>query len=328
MIPRLYIEKEFFELLDKFEMDNNKFSIDKRIESKNQLIEILVSSQININLLESDFKKIVKKSSTYDSENWFEHILMKAWKNNNLIFEILNLSNAFQIFLLNKTKEEVDSIINDENLVCQGIEYDFQKPVSPRSKASILVNNEMNGIESVSHRCRNVIIIEPYIFAPKGSSNLVPKIPNVIKFLKTLYMDNVNVSRHISIFYHRNSEPRADVIEKKMNEIKEGLGGGDFLKISAFGHEDNLFEGNRHVITDYSIMDLQHPFDRNNSSISINFLYDKNIVQSFERVRTILEIGMKNYKELKTDSFGEQKVKFEDVLENKLFHKEENNDSK
>ena len=71
-------------------------------------------------------------------------------------------------------------------------------------------------------------------------------------------------------------------------------------------------------MTDYSIIDLQHIFDRDNASVSCDFLYDYNIKDSFERINKLLENIRNNYNAVPT-SIGKITNKFGDILENGLF---------
>lgn len=320
MTPSVFLRPGFLDVLENFSGSVSRFEVDHRIENKNQLVEILSESDIITDISDKEVIKLAKKSgASYDPTTWFEFVLLRAYKNHRLSIGQLDPTESRQIFLLDKNSTEVLSICEQNNVLCEGLDYDFLEGISPRSNASIVVDKNMNGVEIVRHRCKNVIIIDPYFFAPIGSQvHNVPRIPNVVKLLKELFFDNVNPNLHLSILYHRDSESRKDIIEGKINEISAGLGNPPNLQISAFGHEDNLFESNRHVITDYSIMDLQHPFDRDNSSFSINFLFDKDIRMSFQRVRAIIDIAKKSYNSC-GPSIGVQKVKFGNMLDNKLF---------
>jgi hypothetical protein len=178
----------------------------------------------------------------------------------------------------------------------------------------------MNGIEKISHRCRNIVMMDPHLF-DDSSKRLEPKIPNVIKFLKTLHVNNDITNCHLSIITWRDlNKGGSDALyERKITEIKDGVGNPNLI-VSVFAYgKKHVFEGNRRFITDYALMDAQHIFDRNNASISVNFLFDgAGIKQNFKETNDLLKRIKDVYKnEPKMSGLITQK--FGNMLDNKLF---------
>lgn len=319
MSPSVFVDIGFFKVLDEFIDNSGDFEISKRGENRNQLIDILNESDIYADISTKDVLKLHKKgsSATYSAENWQEFVFLRALRKNRLSILKRDLSIPQRVHLLGCDAQEINEIVDQNNIFCEGIDYTYEHPISPISIASIDIDKEMNGIDKIKHRCRNVVLIEPYIFAPLGSKEKnVPKIPNFAKLLKELFLDNSSAVCHLSILYHRDSVIHS-LVQGKIDEIKNEMNNVN-LEVTAFGHAANLFQGNRHLITDYSIMDLQHPFDRDDSSISANFLYDRDIRESFQRVKKILDIGKGAFSSAPA-SFGLQQIKFGDMNENKLF---------
>ena len=319
MRPSVFVDLNFLKAHDEFVDSSGPYDVKHRVGNRNQLLEILKESDICVDMPGKDVIKLSKKgsSATFDPNSLQDVILLRALRGNRLDILPADYSIPQRVYLLDNDEDEIKQIAENHNILCEGIDYTYDNPISPRSFGSLNIDKEMKGIDKIRHRCRNVVLIDPYIFAPIGSKDKnVPKIPNLIKLLKELFLDNTNVECYLSVLYHRDSVGHS-AVQGKIDEINNGLDNPN-LKISAFGHGDNLFQSNRHLVTDYSIMDLQHPFDRDDSSISSNFLYDRDIKESFKRVKKLLDIGKTSFSSTR-DSLGLQKVKFGNLLQNKLF---------
>jgi hypothetical protein len=88
------------------------------------------------------------------------------------------------------------------------------------------------------------------------------------------------------------------------------------LSISVYAHDKPHFNNNRHVLTDYSIIDLQHLFDRD-ASISANYLYDGNVSDNFDRAKILKTKIIEKYNN-DPQKIGVSTRKFGDILENNL----------
>ena len=312
MEARVFLEEEFFEALDKFEPQTGLGVIDTKSENKNQLLKILEHSEINSPLQEKYFINLHKKlSQNYNADNWKDLSLFRAFRNGKLKLKEIDLEAANSVFLLNKTTSETSTVREEKNIISLGKNYDFLTSPSPRSFGSKSVDEQMQGIECIRHRCRNVILIDPYIFV--DHDNLEPKIPNLITFLKELFIDNAQSLCFLSII--TTNEDNNNKFNSKITEISDGMNNAN-LNISVYGHSKGLFNSNRHVITDYSIMDYQHLFDRK-ASVSVSFLYDGEISNNFLRVQELKQQIIRNYNK-DPEKMGIYIRKFGDILENNL----------
>ncbi len=106
-------------------------------------------------------------------------------------------------------------------------------------------------------------------------------------------------------------------VEAKIKSIEEGIGNPK-LKISVYAHKEGLLKNNRYLITDYSIIDFQHLFDRDDASISFSSLYDGEIIKNFIRVNNILEKIKNDYNKTPIN-IATIKYKFGNILDNGLF---------
>ena len=314
MRARVFLEDNFFNAFNNCQVSQNTLESDIKTENKNRLIDVLKNSELHLPISEREVIKIHKKlRQNYIATSFREYYIFLAVKNNRLKLGPINVNKPYSLFLLDKCDADITSFNKLNNSVGEGINYNFESPIAPRSFASKVVDKEMNGIEVINHRCRNIIVVDPYLF--EDLDNKMPKIPNLIKLLNELYIDNINSVCHLSLLV--NNPENDNKIRSKMNLISNSINNPN-LSVSVYAHKKNHFDNNRHIMTDYSVIDLQHIFDRDNASISCDFLYDYNIKGSFERVNKLLENIRDKYNAAPT-SVGIITNKFGNILDNGLF---------
>ena len=315
MEARVYINEEFFNAFNNFESTQTLGSIDIKTENKNQLINILSNSEINSPISKKYFINLHKKlSQNYKPNNLKDIILFRAFRNNKLKINDIKYESSNSVFLLEKDLEDVNSLCKEKNIISLGRDYDFQSSVTPKSFASAVIDKDMNGVECLNHRCRNVIIVEPYIF--EDQHNFEPKTPNLIRLLKELYLHNDKSNCFLSIV--TNKQDNDSKFKSKIKQIKDGVGNIN-LEVSIYAHKLGLFNNNRHFVTDYSIIDAQHVFDRDDASVSANFLYDGNFNSNFLRVQKLKDKIIANFNN-DPEKMGVFTRKFGNILNNPLFY--------
>jgi len=313
MRARIYLEDNFFNTFNNYQASQNILESDTKTENKNRLVDILMNSEIHLPISDREVIKICKKlSQNYNTKDPREHFIYRAFRNNNLKLNPIDESKPYSLFFLDKIDADITTFNDLNNLISLGINYNFVNPIIPKSFASREVNKEMLGIDAINHRCRNVLIIDPYLF--EDQPKMEPKIPNVIKLLKELYFDNINSDCHLSVLI--NNPENNGKVEAKIKAITDGINNPK-LKISVYAHNEGLLKNNRFLITDYSIIDCQHLFDRD-ASISFASLYDGEINKSFIRVNNLLEKIKKDFNTTPIH-IGTIKYKFDNILDNGLF---------
>lgn len=315
MEPRVYIDDEFFNAFDNFEPSDGMGIEDKPTENKNQLINILLNSEINSPISKKYFINLHKKlKQNYKADNLKELILFNAFRSNKLKMNAPEFNSSNSIFLTEKFSKDVIQICEEYNIIGIGKDYNFKSAIVSKSFASKVVDKNMNGIECAKHRCRNVIIMEPYMF--EDQHNFEPKIPNLLLLLKELYLDNDKTNCFLSII--TNKQDNNAKFNSKIQQIRDGMGNVN-LEVSVYAHREGLFHNNRHFITDYSIIDSQHLFDRDDASVSVNYLYDGDINSNFLRVQKLKDKILLNYNK-DPEKMGVYTRKFGNILNNPLFH--------
>jgi hypothetical protein len=313
MRARIYLEDNFFNAFNNYQAVGSIHDVDNTTENKNQLVNILKHSEFHSTISTKQYINIHKKlSQNYQTTDVKEIFLFRAMRSGKLFLNPIDNNKPYSLFLLDKCDNDIKSFNELNNSMSVGVDYDFETPLIPKSFASREVNKEMVGIGAINHRCRNALIIDPYLF--EDQPKMEPKIPNVIKLLKELYFDNTNSDCHLSVLI--NNPGNNGKVEAKIKSITEGINNPK-LKVSVYAHKEGLLKNNRFLITDYSIIDSQHLFDRD-ASISFASLYHDEINKNFIRVNNLLEIIRKSYTGDPINK-GLITYKFGDILENGLF---------
>lgn len=314
MRARIYLEDNFFNVFNNYQPSGLLQDIDYTTENKNQLVNILKNSEFNISISNREVIKIHKKlAQNYQTSDPRELFLFMAVRNQKLFLNPINNDKPYSLFLLDKIDADINTLNESNNLISVGVNYNFQNSISPKSFASKLVDRQMNGIDVINHRCKNILILDPYLFDDRP--NMEPKIPNVIKLLNELYINNNNANCHLSIV--TDNPNNNNLITAKIQSIHDGLNNPNLI-ISVYCHSNGKFKNNRHIITDYSITDCQHIFDRDDASISCDFFYDGEINSSFTRVNDLLKKIRNSYSNDPTN-MGVITLKFGNLLDNGLF---------
>ena len=314
MRARIYLEDNFFKAFNNYQPGGLLQDVDQTTENKNQLVNILKHSEFHLPITEREVIKIHKKlAQNYEATDPREFFLFMALRKHKLFNNPIDNNKPYSLFLLDKIDADINIFNESNNLISIGVNYNFENSISPKSFASKLVDRQMNGIEVIKHRCKNILILDPYLFIDQP--NMQPKIPNVIKLLNELYLNNSNTSCHLSIV--TDNPNNNNLITAKIQSIHDGLNNPN-LTISVYSHSSGKFRNNRHIITDYSITDCQHVFDRDDDSISCDFLYDGEINSSFTRVNDLLKKIRISYNNDPV-SIGVITMKFGNLLDNGLF---------
>jgi hypothetical protein len=320
MEPTVYLEVNFLDRFDLVQKDESTITpVDIVTENKNQLAKVLTNSLlVCADISDKEVKNIFKKNgSTSKPTTHRELFLSIALRKGKFSKLESDYSDAGAIYLLDKNSEECKKIELEHNVICRGNDHDFSDNIIPKTIGTVHIDQNMNGIEAIEHRCRNMILLDPHIFEDTDTDNYEPKIPNLVRFLKVLNLNNNSTKCHLSII---TKNPESDpLVNKKIKAIKDGLGNQE-LEISVFCHKKkNEFEGNRRFITDYALMDAQHIFDRDNASLSANFMFDgDNIKRNYNEVNEFLDRIKVTYNK-NVRKIGFVTYKFQNILNNQLF---------
>jgi hypothetical protein len=327
MEPTIFLEEGFMNSFKNFKpnLDDDQ---DESVENRKILYRTLRASTIQIDKDNKFFLSLFKKKDNgeFMANSEYEQIVWQAFRNNKLVQGKFDLQQVNTLFYLDKPDEEIREISIEKNVFCLGRQYNFNtRPVHCDKPGGNSIDDSMNGfgMDSLSHRCRCVVLVDDYIF--NDEPHLKAKIPNLCKLISKLYLNNSYITCYLSII---TVHPRSDkLILDKLDEIKNIMNNTN-LKITVFANSRSIFKANRYLMTDYSDSFYNHIFDRP-GEISTTFLYDGyDISRNFAIANDELEKIKKAYNCIETKSNMKNKAKdtvlvqtkFNNLLENPLFN--------
>lgn len=325
MKSSVHLSKDFFEYLvqnrslyqnsDELEISNEKLNFQK-------ILKIITQSHLNFDYTKEEIIDIIRKNEDPIKTKWLNQIIKTPFDKSYDEKIDYSIPNAV-IF-----EGNVDCSLNTSkwNILCKGTNYDFKKSFfeSPlRSTFDYRMYTEDS--TNIFHECKNVILIDPYVFA-----NGFKKQKSLVNLLDTCFSyKNDYARRHLTIISEFPFTDKDFVKNKILNQYLSSL--SEDLKlpkenITLIRHVGSEFNGNRHLITDYALMDLQHIFDRNNGVISGLFLYNNKVDRNFAQANVLIDkIKRLNattnvkYTEADNEKFKDINIKFGDILNNPLF---------
>lgn len=335
MRPNLLLHKEFLRhIINNKNLDNqsDEFEVSNKSLNYRKCKNIITQAKtIYTNYSKEDFIQLKLKANKV-SENNLEAIWINKLMSSNKGI-VLNSEKYFDekksstirflgnVDCANETKEK--------NIITRGTNYNFEEDFFKNPLRSVFdkkMNSEDNS--NTFHHTKNIILIDPYIF-----SNNFKKGNSLVNFLDTCFnFKNNNIEKHLTLITDCPTDIKnIDYVENKIvlkyleflsNELnisKENL--------TLLRHVGKKFEGNRHLITDYALIELQHVFQEDNSPITGLFLYNDNIDANFNQVNYLIKriIDLHNDSDIKYEDAADPKVKhsnlkFGNILNNPLFH--------
>ena len=277
---KIYIQNGFLntfhekliESLNLNKIDHQEYEI---LNNKLKLLLALFNSnaQIKVDLSKQMINKIFKSNDGTELDTYEEVLIKRLWKQfNNLNIE--SSEPGFDesiLYLLNSSESRISEL---SNCYVKDNNDSFLDYPLPNSVVGLYIDEKMNGIEKIAHRCRNIFIVDPYLFV--DSPNKEKKIPNIITFLKQMGLDNTNIKCHFSAIVMYENDTKG--IEGKIKEIKNEVNNPN-LEISVYAIQNSksskakFMGANRYFMTDYCFGEYQHIFDRI-GSISVNFFHE------------------------------------------------------
>lgn len=325
MESRVYLSNDFLDHIiakgaglsveiSDLEIPNNKLNYQK-------IRQIIAKSNLYLDFTYQQIIDIIR-----GNENPIKTLLLKSLiksPHNKNYDEKVDYSKPNSVFFIGN--EDCSDISANNNVFCKGTNYNFEDAFF-KSPLRTVFDKKMDSedISHTFHQTKNIILIDPYIF-----SNNFKKKNSLINFLDTCFnFKNNKTEKNFTIV--SEFPTTKDVIKNKIliNYLSE-LAGELNMKsenITLFRHIGTEFGSNRHLITDYALMDLQHAFDRP-CVISGLYFYNDNIGKNFNEVNNLLEKIKNSEKkwsetnpDIKDQALKHNKIKIGNILNNPLFH--------
>ncbi len=272
MYPTVFISEAFLDHFDETAISINnqpQFFIDEsieRIEAKrsfermrNLFKNATIHTDVRNNKITKYIKSGSKNYSTY--KEWFIHLAIKG----NRIFAEQCIDKFDEVNFSYFTS--LPSIDSEQLSSKTGTLIIGQPCVNSaffleHSFASIETTAELNEIDICKHPCSSMIIIDKYLFDEKDNS----KIKNLISLLKRFIPVTLDKPFQLDVII-KNPENNS-LLNNKFKQIIDAF---EPKKLSVHLYAPmKLNESDRYFITNYSVITIGHPLDRN-SNISSNF---------------------------------------------------------
>lgn len=289
MFPNVYVSEDFFENVDMEWAKIPQTSIystnvedeDKR-KSINRIKDLMLASNIYSDITDKSLVKYhTKQFGTYN--NFKDLILNSAIKDSSyrngrsltIRSELKDYNQSGFCYFTNidfiewfKKSQEIGKIIVGKDFLNSSFYLN-------NTFASEVTDEKITQISKAKHPCSGLIIIDKYLF--DDASSRLPKIPNLIAFLKELIPIEFDGKFQIDIITENKSNDR--LFETKINQILESFSNNLSLSVYAPGAINQ--ENDRYLITNYAVFSVGHPFDRN-TNVSCNFYPSNNSINDIK----------------------------------------------
>jgi hypothetical protein len=279
MYPKIFVENDFFEEFEialKSLPEENTYlrnpDLRNKHLSKNRVIDLFNSSEISTDITLSEAKKYshlntgkpsslkeavlhgLLKSSMYSLEN-------RKLNCNKSADEVSGLSNSY---FLGFEKNHCEDLASEKGRMYFGKDF-FETPFFLNfSRPSELTDDTLYQTMGLKHPCSNLIIIDKYLFEDHTKDKV--KITNLIQVIESFIPKNLNQKFEIDIL-SENKECKNSLIKSRIEKIENHFGD----RISLHVYTPMLLkESDRYFITNYMVVAVPHPLDRE-TTISSNF---------------------------------------------------------
>ena len=285
---QVYIDKDYFNVFQKIYDSVSKEDIlqpnNSKVTNFKQIINMLSVLQLNTNLNELDTIENLKNKN-YSSLK--EAIIFTAIKNDvrRLKFseDINNITDYNGIFF-----SEYKTIPNKKEfgVVSKSNYFDANTFYDHCNISDFKYSGNVNELKTLIPPANAMIICDNFIFQNEN------KIISFIQFLKMFKAEITSIKFHLTVFTIIN--PNATKIKECVRRINE-LGNIEVQVIETNGSQKYL---DRQIYTNYSTINIGHPFGGIPTTFSQNFLSLEN---DSSRIKINYVNFQKNLKELKSE---------------------------
>ncbi len=303
MYPNIYVSEDFFDNVDiewskipQTSIYSTNLEDEDKRKSLNRIKDLMLTSNIYSDITDKSLVKYhTKQFGTYN--NFKDLILNTAIKdssykngrNLNIRNELKDYNKNSFCFFTNYDYSECNEKSQEIGKIIVGRDFLNSSFYLNNTFATESTDEKIHQISKSKHPCKNLIIIDKYLF--DDASSRLPKIPNLLLFLKELIPPKFKGKFQIDIITENKSNDR--LFESKINQILEAFSNNLSLHVYAPGTINQ--ENDRYLITNYAVFSVGHPFDRN-TNVSCNFYPSNNsindIKNSFHIWREKIELAL------------------------------------
>jgi hypothetical protein len=284
LYPNVFIEKKFWQILDDESSkikSSSPFDFNKsdkiRKHSFERILALIRGSNIYTDeiLTDTDFRQIASLNDNAKSVILKEIIKadsIECSRKLNLGKKITELDTETDIcFFTADEFNNCENKTNEDGKIHIGKEFLQREFFINNTFPVEHTDKDLSKLDKIFHPCNSLVIIDPYLF-----TNFDKKKTYLFNFLKKIISQTLKKPFKIDIVV-KNNDRYNDVIKANNMILAE------FDKISLhiyYSKALNDSESDRYLITNYALIAIGHPFDRE-SNISSNFFPsnpDENLV--------------------------------------------------
>jgi hypothetical protein len=325
--PNVFIEKKFWQILEEERTKinfSNPFDFDTENTAKRNSFERILALIRGSNIItdefisDSDFKQINKLNDNAKSIVIKEIIKSTVFVNGRKISDGKNI-NAFEDLT------DISFLSGDEISICikNSMENGHIHIGKEFLKQEFFLNNsfpveqtqkDLSKLDKLFHPCNSLVIIDPYLF-----TSFDKKKPYLFAFLKKIIPETLKKTFELDIIV--KNKDRYNEVSYARNQIL-----AEFNNISLHIYhtkELNDNESDRYLITNYSLISVGHPFDRE-SNISSNFFPSNSnenlVIQSYNTRFKKLEFIKKIIDKTPNELIGNKCILMNDNKKHRIFN--------
>lgn len=283
MYPNIFVSEGFFENIDieskkipQLNIYSNDSEVENKFKSIQRIRDLLLVSNIYSDITDKSLVKYhAKQFGTYNNlKDLIFHRVIKDsnFTNGRKLFIRQQKSDCDKSGFCYFTNQDTSECINESQQngkIVLGKDFLKTPFYLEHTFASESTNDKIFQIEKSKHPCTGIIIIDKYLF--NDAKNHSKKIPNLISFLNELIPKELINPFEIDIITQNDSKNQ--LFNSKFNQILEAFPNKLSLHIYAPISLNQVTD--RYLITNYSILSIGHPFDRD-TNVSCNFFPSNN----------------------------------------------------
>jgi hypothetical protein len=281
MHPNIFISNKFWELFEEcrneissYPFDDNNILLEQKRSSFFRIRSLILSSNIYTDE-DIKFEDYCEKNGVYEN---FKKLVFSMLIDDYLIAtskiikpntNIKNCKKPDFCFFTNNSFEFCDSYSKKNGIVYLGANF-LKLPFYLKNSFPLeLTTEKVHQVEKIKHPCNSLIILDSFLFNGAG------KITHLINFIENMLHEQLSNKFQIDIIIQNPYDDQK--IQKAYDKILFAFKDKISLHIYLSNNLKDI-ESDRYILTNYAIINIGHPFDRN-TNISCSFFPSQNNIE-------------------------------------------------
>ncbi len=273
MYPNIFISNKFWGLFEEYRneisnypFDDNNIELEQKRVSFFRIRSLILSSNIYTDE-DITLEDYCEKNGVYEN---FKKLVFSLLIDSNLIAtskkikpntNITNCKNPDFCYFTNNSFEFCDSYSKKYGVIYLGANF-LNVPFYLKNSFPLeLTTEKIHQVEKIKHPCNSLIILDSFLFNGAG------KVTNLINFVEKMMPVQLSNKFQIDIIIQNPYDNQK--IQKAYDKILHALKDKISLHIYLSNNLKDI-ESDRYILTNYAIINIGHPFDRN-TNVSCSF---------------------------------------------------------